>query len=291
MGREIFDLPVAANAVAWCPDGQRLAIGAKDRTVQLWDASPAFVAGEPVRLPSSRLRRQEMARTYYNLGGLLADLRHREKAEIAFRDAIEIQDHLISEFPRVGSYRLDLARTHFSLGRLRDLAGEHGDAAAEYRRAAELEPDDAALLNDLAWFFATCPDPAERDPKTAVRLARRAADLNPHRWEFWNTLGVALYRARDWNASIEALQKSIQQSAGVFSAPPHTRTGGDSFDWFFLAMAHWQRGEKEQAHKWYEQAVQWMDKNQPANEELRRFRAEAAELLGAKDPPAPAQKK
>jgi hypothetical protein len=28
--------------------------------------------------------------------------------------------------------------------------------------------------------------------------------------------------------------------------------------------------------------VQWMDKNQPRNEELARFRAEAAELLGMK---------
>ena len=30
----------------------------------------------------------------------------------------------------------------------------------------------------------------------------------------------------------------------------------------------------------YDRAVQWMDKNQPKNEELRRFRAEAAQLLG-----------
>jgi hypothetical protein len=28
--------------------------------------------------------------------------------------------------------------------------------------------------------------------------------------------------------------------------------------------------------------VQWMDTNAPQNEELRRFRAEAAELLGVK---------
>jgi hypothetical protein len=29
--------------------------------------------------------------------------------------------------------------------------------------------------------------------------------------------------------------------------------------------------------------VEWMDKNQPTDEELRRFRAEAAELLGLKE--------
>ncbi len=39
------------------------------------------------------------------------------------------------------------------------------------------------------------------------------------------------------------------------------------------------------ARKWFGQAVQWMEKKQPRNEELRRFRAEAEGLLGinAKD--------
>jgi hypothetical protein len=57
------------------------------------------------------------------------------------------------------------------------------------------------------------------------------------------------------------------------------RKGGDSFGWFFLAMAHWQLGEKEMAHKWFDQGVQWMEKNAPKNQELRRFRGEAEQLL------------
>jgi hypothetical protein len=58
------------------------------------------------------------------------------------------------------------------------------------------------------------------------------------------------------------------------------RKGGDSFDFFFLAMAHWQLNDKDKAREWYDQAVAWMDKNAPQNEELKRFRAEAAALLG-----------
>jgi tetratricopeptide (TPR) repeat protein len=80
---------------------------------------------------------------------------------------------------------------------------------------------------------------------------------------------VAHYRAGDWKAAIGALEKSRD-----------LRKGGDSFDWFFLAMAHLQLNEKEKAHKWYDQAGQWMEKNKPNDEELRRFRAEAAQLLG-----------
>jgi hypothetical protein len=45
-------------------------------------------------------------------------------------------------------------------------------------------------------------------------------------------------------------------------------------------MAHWQLGDKEQSRKWYDRAVEWMEKNQPNHEELRRFRSEAEQLLG-----------
>jgi hypothetical protein len=48
-------------------------------------------------------------------------------------------------------------------------------------------------------------------------------------------------------------------------------------------MAQWQLGEKEKARTWFDRAVQWMKKNQPSNEELRRFHAEAAEMLGTKE--------
>ena len=58
--------------------------------------------------------------------------------------------------------------------------------------------------------------------------------------------------------------------------------GGESEDWFFVAMAHWQLGDKPQALTWYDRALVWMEKNQPKNEELIRFRAEAATLMGVK---------
>ena len=72
--------------------------------------------------------------------------------------------------------------------------------------------------------------------------------------------------------ALAALEKSME-----------LRKGGDAFDWFFLAMAHGQLGEKEKAREFYDRAVQWMDKNQPTHEELRRFRAETSELLGLKE--------
>jgi hypothetical protein len=50
-------------------------------------------------------------------------------------------------------------------------------------------------------------------------------------------------------------------------------------------MAQWQLGDKEQARASCGRAARWMDKNDPLNPRLRRFRAEAAGLLNVKDGP------
>jgi len=104
---------------------------------------------------------------------------------------------------------------------------------------------------------------AVKHAKTAAELAKKAIELAPKKGGYCNTLGAAQYRAGDWNAAIDALEKSMQ-----------LRSGGDSTDWLFLAMAHWQLAHKDEARQWYDKAVEWMDKNKPDHEELRRFRAE-----------------
>ena len=58
------------------------------------------------------------------------------------------------------------------------------------------------------------------------------------------------------------------------------RKGGNGSDWFVLAMAHWQLGDKDKAAQWYERAVGWMEKTRADGRILRHVRAEAAALLG-----------
>src|SRR5262249_7524225 len=143
-----------------------------------------------------------------------------------------------------------------------------------------LEPDSADAHKRFAWLLATCPDPKFRDAPRAVALAKRAVELMPNGSGCWNTLGMAHYRAGDWKAAGEARTKSEELSPGTSLA----------FNAIFLAMAYWQLGEKDQARQWYAKAVAWMAKNGPQNEELKRFRAEAEELLGIPKPaPAPEQ--
>ena len=147
------------------------------------------------------------------------------------------------------------------------------------RETAERCLDGASAYNDLAWMLATGAVAEIRNPEKAVALATKAVELAPQQGMYWNTLGVAQYRAGDWKAAIEALDKSME-----------LRSGGDSRDWFFLAMAHWKLDDKKKARQWYDKAVKWMDGNMPEDEELRRFRAEAEALMEITEPSVPKER-
>ncbi len=156
--------------------------------------------------------------------------------------------------------------------------GQHDQAIADCSKAIELNPNDALANNALAWLLATCPDSKVRDPVRAVALAKRAVELAPGTGNFWNTQGVAHYRAGDWKAARAALEKSM-----------NLRAGGDAFDFLFLAMAHRKLGNQDEARKCYDQAVRWLEENHKTlkqdpqyAEELRRFRSEAEEVLELK---------
>ena len=262
--------------------------------------------------PSKREQRVQHAGAYIELANSHAALGKQTEAEQLYKKALELQKAVLgadhkdtlwtmhslansyaaqgrhAEAAKLGEETLALQRVKLrsdhpaTLWRMHDLANSYA-ALERYAEAVKLyeetlaprknEPgadrfDTAQSMNNLAWLLATCPDAKVRDAGRAVELAKKAVERAPAQGAYHTTLGAAHYRAAAWNEAVAALEKS----AGL-------RNGGDSFDWFFLAMAHWKLGAKDKAREWYDKAVRWMDTNQPKNEELRRFRAEAAELL------------
>ncbi len=157
--------------------------------------------------------------------------------------------------------------------------GQYDKAVADYRTALELAPAHAGAHNELAWLLATCPDAKRRDPKRAVEHAKKAVQLAPKDANNWGTLGTANYRAGDWKAAVAALDKALE-----------LREGEHPSNWFFLAMAHRKLGNEPLSRKAYDQALQWLEKNQeklakdkaPQADEIRRIREEAEEVLELK---------
>jgi tetratricopeptide (TPR) repeat protein len=151
---------------------------------------------------------------------------------------------------------------------------QDAQAIACYRKASELAPQDASILNSVAWHFATIEDAKLRDPDGAVKMASKAVALTPSSGSYWNTLGTAEYRAGDWRGAIEALNKSEELR-------PDRYTGENAL---FLAMAHCRLEKQGAARQWYDRAVEWIDKEKRHDDEqLGRFRAEAEELLKISD--------
>ena len=194
-----------------------------------------------------------------NRGNAYQGMAQWAKAAADYAQILELE-------PQNAEARHMLASCHVQLGR-------YQEALDGYRQLVERFPQVALPHNDLAWFLATCPDTKFRDPGRAVELAKKAVELAPKQGAYWNTLGIAQYRLGNLDAAIEALKKSEELLPGQYF----------SFNAFFLAMTHWQSDNKEEARKWFDQAVEWMEKNKPQDEELKRFRAEAAELLGVKE--------
>jgi tetratricopeptide (TPR) repeat protein len=229
-----------------------------------------------------RLKKDD-ARFHHNLGDSLSAKRQRDEAIAEYREAIRInKDYLDSH-----------TMLHYAL----EAKGQWREAFQEKLEMLRLWPEQrrgwppeqrADLQNEVAWTLATSPDPSIRSAPRAVEAAKKAIALRPQDAALWNTLGVAHYRNGEWKAGIEAQEKSM--------ALQKERQGGGPWQWFFLAMAHWHLGEKEKARKWFDESVQWIEKNQPDKykdgaasyggpgepnkEELRRFRTEAEELLG-----------
>jgi eukaryotic-like serine/threonine-protein kinase len=145
------------------------------------------------------------------------------------------------------------------------------EAVTEFRERIRLIPADAATYSTFAWALATNEDPDLRRPAEAVEFAEKAIELAPLNGACWTTLGVTRYYAGQPQEAIEALHHATSLRV----------TGGSHR--FFLAMAYWQLGEPQEAHQWYNQAIDWMDRNQPNISELVLIRMQACNLLQRTD--------
>jgi tetratricopeptide (TPR) repeat protein len=147
------------------------------------------------------------------------------------------------------------------------------EPSADNPRPSGYQPIVSQAQNNVAWLLATCPKTQIQDAPQAVKHARIAVAIEPQTGNYWNTLGVALYRNGDWDEAKDALSRSIE-----------LRGNGDSFDWFFLAIIHLKQGRKEQALDLYGKAVRWYQESAPDDDELYRFQLEAARELGLPKP-------
>ena len=125
------------------------------------------------------------------------------------------------------------------------------------------------MIGRMAWHLFIW----DMDPQRVIQFANRAIELDPEFGNQWRMLGAARYRLGEFAAAVEALNRAM-------TLPP----GRDISAAFFLAMAQWKLGNREQAQSWREQALEWMAaKSSNAPEDIL-FRSESGELFQSEEP-------
>ena len=66
----------------------------------------------------------------------------------------------------------------------------------------------ALIVTSWSWKLATDADPSRHNLEKAVELGLEATQLQPDVPNHWSNLGVARYRAGQWQASVESLEKA-----------------------------------------------------------------------------------
>jgi Flp pilus assembly protein TadD len=125
------------------------------------------------------------------------------------------------------------------LAMLEERAGNPGAAVAAYRRALARAPDNAIILNNVAYLLAG--DPASRDE--AVALAEKAHAAAPQSLAVADTLGWALYQKGELARAEEILTRVAKAAPGSGEVRYH------------LGMVYAKQGKTDDARRELEAAL------------------------------------
>ena len=105
----------------------------------------------------------------------------------------------LTKYPKDARFRLNLAQVATA-------RKEFAVAAKHYQALLQVQPDNAVLLNNLAWVAGQ-----QKDPK-ALEYAEKANKLAPNQPAVMDTLAVLLADAGQTGRALELLQKAVEQA-------------------------------------------------------------------------------
>jgi tetratricopeptide (TPR) repeat protein len=216
----------------------------------------------------------------------------RDAAEATLKKAIDYGEKAVAQEPNRPLPKHHLATARGMLQRLGDqdladdiaklfMVGRFADAADRWLQSVRQAEDQvhegrdrevavrrlAFRLDRYAWFLAHCPDERVKETRGAVKLARRATELQPDVGDYRFTLAMVQYRNDNWRDSLASLEKLKAQERGL-----------DASGWFVSAMDLHQLGQKEDARAALRKGVEWIEERQRQAERdaMLRFQDELA---------------
>jgi tetratricopeptide (TPR) repeat protein len=222
-------------------------------------------------------RNPEAFQVYHALAEALRDDGKADEAVAIYGPIIALRTEAVQREPQS-------AQKHKELGDALRHGGRLDDAIAAYRAALRLQPDfDRAhsMMGQALLNKGLLDD--------AIGAYEKAIELQPasFRAPYWE-LGYTLSKKGRWAEALAIFRQASKNSAdsvtellrfAILRSPPDS-----GIDHLFLAICYASRGEQKKASAAYEEGVHWLEEHRPNDPDLKRFRAEAVEVLKAHEP-------
>jgi len=165
-----------------------------------------------------------------------AQLAYWRNTETLFKQALILAPHSVQALYGLGTSLIDAGRVDEglplvkeavrlqprypealgTLGNTLDGQGKYDEALQFYQAALQAQPDHAGVLNNLAWFRATCPNASFRNGPEAVRLATQACELTSYGTPlFIGTLAAAQAEAGDFTSAAATGERAASVADGL----------------------------------------------------------------------------
>jgi tetratricopeptide (TPR) repeat protein len=132
----------------------------------------------------------------------------------------------------------------FLRGTLYDRQKRYDEAEAEFRKALDIDPQNATILNYLGYMLA---DRGVRLPE-ALTMIRKAVDLDPQNGAFLDSLGWVYYKLGQFTLAEENLRKANERINTDPTVHDHLGEVYEKTGNLKMAVAQWDRSMTEYAH-------------------------------------------
>ena len=178
----------------------------------------------------------------------------------------------------------DKLYVHFLRGDLADHEKKYDEAETEFRKALEIEPKNAMVLNYIGYMLA---DNGTKLPE-AEKFIQQAVDLDPQNGAYLDSLGWVHFKMGRYTEAEEELRKANDRMASDPTVHDHlgevyAKTGN-----LKMAVAQWERSMTEYAHSLPADAEP--EDVAKVQHKLEDARVKLAKVGGAGDAARPANK-
>lgn len=186
---------------------------AAEQFSKAWRANPANVPSL-LNLASALMEAGDNTRAFDELQTFLKRQPEDAAARVYLAQVLLEMDRIddaIKELEKVVQGQPNASKAWLQLSQLETERGNWAKAVSHLKQVDKLVPDDPIIESELAWLYATIPDPAMRNGAMALEMAKRSAAATQRKDpRVLEILAAAYAENSDFEMAGEALQTAIE---------------------------------------------------------------------------------